>query len=249
MRTISILLTTLILTLFGFGSDNEVTKITGQITDSEGAVIAHARILIHWDSGGSTVGLADNLGLQSDLVVFTDENGNYSASVPPGFYDLFVSSMAFTPIAAKVRVRQNANGTFNGKLRVDALVTKELGDEFSSEITTTTSDLPNVLNPSLHSSGLSLQTPQSPRHVRVPDAATAVAIARPAATKVFGKRQIDSEEPLNASLNDGVWSVYGTLCCVDRDGKPTCDGRCVGGTVLVKIRQRDGKILSITHTA
>ena len=131
MRTISLVIATLILALFVYTSDNKVTKITGQITDSEGAVIAHARIIIHWDSAGSTVGIGDNLGLQSDLIVFTDNNGNYSAKVPPGFYDVFVSSLSLTPVAAKVRVTQNANGTFNGKLRADPLVTKELGDEFS----------------------------------------------------------------------------------------------------------------------
>lgn len=131
MKTIWTLVAVLLTSVLVYAG-NGSTKITGQITDSEGAVIAHARIIIHWDSAGSSVGLADNLGLQSDLVVFTDNNGNYSAKVPPGFYDLFVSSMAFTPVAAKVRVRQDANGTFNGKLRADPLVTKELGDEFSS---------------------------------------------------------------------------------------------------------------------
>lgn len=85
--------------------------------------------------------------------------------------------------------------------------------------------------------------------VRVPDAARAIAIARPAAIKVYGKRQINYEEPLTASLEDGVWSVYGTLCCPDRKGKRTCEvGKCVGGVVNVRIRESDGKLVSITHT-
>lgn len=132
MRTISIFAVMLITTLVIYASEKEGTQISGQVTDSEGAVIEHARIIIHWDSAGSTVGLDDNIGLRSDLIVFTDKNGGYLASVPPGFYDLFVSSEAFTPIAVKVRVKQNANGTFNAKLRMDPLVTKEIGDEFSS---------------------------------------------------------------------------------------------------------------------
>ena len=94
------------------------------------------------------------------------------------------------------------------------------------------------------------QKPKKPSEVRVPDAATAIAIGRTTAIKVYGKRQIDYEEPLNASLDNGVWSVYGTLCCPDREGKRTCEtGKCVGGVVTVKIRQGDGKILSIGHTA
>src|SRR5579864_8490770 len=100
------------------------TLITGQITDSEGAAIAQARVLIHWDSAGSTVGLSDNIGIQRDLIVMTDANGNFSATVPPGFYDLFVSRMAFTPIAAKVRVKKEHSVTFNGKMFADPLVTK-----------------------------------------------------------------------------------------------------------------------------
>src|SRR5437764_277128 len=78
--------------------------ITGQVTDSEGAVIAKARVLVHWDPSGSTVGLTDNIGITQDISVVTDNGGNYLPSVPAGFYDVFVSAMAFTPTAAKVRV-------------------------------------------------------------------------------------------------------------------------------------------------
>lgn len=94
----------------------------------------------------------------------------------------------------------------------------------------------------------SAQNSSSAGSVRVPDAATAISIARPAAVKVYGKHQIDYEEPLTASLNDGVWSVYGTLCCPDRNDKRNCEALCVGGVVEVRIRQKDGKVLSVTHT-
>ena len=132
MRTIAVFVTTLFFTLFTYSLSGEVTTINGQITDSEGAAIANARVLVHWDSAGSTVGLADNVGLRHDLIVFTDDNGNYSANVPPGFYDLFVSSMAFTPIAIKVRVKKNVSSTFKGRLHADTLVTRELGHEVYS---------------------------------------------------------------------------------------------------------------------
>ena len=84
--------------------------------------------------------------------------------------------------------------------------------------------------------------------VPVPDAAAAIEIGRAAALKVYGKTQIHDEEPLTASLEDGVWTVYGSLCCDGANGKRTCEpGRCVGGVVNVKIRQGDGKVLSIVH--
>ena len=97
--------------------------LTGQVTDSEGAVIANARVLLHWDSSGSTLGY---LGFKQDVIVVTDASGHYSASVPPGFYDVFVSAPAFTPIAAKVILKEQ-KAIFNAKLYVDPLVSKEIG--------------------------------------------------------------------------------------------------------------------------
>lgn len=105
------------------------SAITGQIKDSGGAVLANARVLFHWDSSGSKVGLTDNIGTPEDVSVMTDANGNYSVSVPAGFYDVFVSAIAFTPHAAKVRVKQGQRTAFSTKLRADPLVTRELGDE------------------------------------------------------------------------------------------------------------------------
>jgi hypothetical protein len=108
------------------------SEIVGQVTDSEGAVLAKARVLLHWDPSGSTVGLMDNIGTKQDVTALTDANGNYSFTVPPGFYDVFVSAMSFTPASAKIRVKQGHRATFNTKLRVDPLVSKELGHEISA---------------------------------------------------------------------------------------------------------------------
>jgi hypothetical protein len=90
---------------------------------------------------------------------------------------------------------------------------------------------------------------QTTAEVRVPDAATAIRIAEPALIKKYGKRQIDNERPLTAKLDGGIWSIYGTLCCPDQNGQRTCEqGRCVGGVAVLKLHQRDGKILSIIHS-
>src|SRR5437868_7362376 len=84
--------------------------------------------------------------------------------------------------------------------------------------------------------------------VRVPDEATSLKIAEPVLIKTYGKRQIDDERPLTATLDNGIWIVSGTLCCTDRNGKRTCEPyMCLGGTAVLKLRQRDGKILSIIH--
>ena len=84
--------------------------------------------------------------------------------------------------------------------------------------------------------------------VRVPDIATALRIAEPVLIKTYGKRQIDDERPLMAKLDSGIWTVYGTLCCSDGKGHRTCEqGKCLGGGAVLKLRQSDGKILSIMH--
>lgn len=56
----------------------------------------------------------------------TDASGQYSANVPAGFYDVFVSAMAFTPIAAKVIVKEGHGAVLTAKLYLDLLVSKEI---------------------------------------------------------------------------------------------------------------------------
>jgi hypothetical protein len=80
---------------------------TGTVTDPGGAVLSRARVLIHWDpSGGSQV--PDNLGIKEDIVAVTDNDGEFSVNLPSGFYDVFISFMAFQPEARKIRVRDGS---------------------------------------------------------------------------------------------------------------------------------------------
>jgi len=109
-----------------FVAGQQQSGIAGMVVDSEGAAIANARVLVHWDSAGSKVGLSDNVGIQNDLITTTDASGRYSGEVPTGFYDVFVSATAFTPTAAKVRVQKEQRTTHNSTLRLDPLVSREL---------------------------------------------------------------------------------------------------------------------------
>jgi hypothetical protein len=111
-------------------SANTQTGITGRVIDAEGAAIAKARVLVHWDPSGSRIGLTDNIGAAQDVIAVTDSDGKYSVPIPAGFYDVFISAMAFTPRAAKLRVKQGQRVTYNAKLNADPLVTRELGDTF-----------------------------------------------------------------------------------------------------------------------
>ena len=101
--------------------------LTGTVRDSEGAVIARAQITVHWDLAGSKV-LTTNVGIANDVTARTDEEGRFRLDLPPGFYDVFVSAMAFSPHCTKVRVLRPVR--LNLKLRADPIVTKEIGDAF-----------------------------------------------------------------------------------------------------------------------
>jgi hypothetical protein len=105
-------------------------SLRGAVSDSSGAPIPGASITIHWDLSGSKTGLQTNVGIKADVSVKTDAKGLFQAEVPPGFYDLFVSSSGFSPQCRKVRVRQGQVTTYSPKLHVDPLVTQELGDTF-----------------------------------------------------------------------------------------------------------------------
>ncbi len=103
-------------------------RFSGTVTDENGGAIPGAFVLLHWDSAGSTVGLNSNVGMKTDLVLATDEKGRFVAEVPPGFYDLFVSAMAFTPMCRKIRLNGIATTQPTFRMKVDPKVTMELGD-------------------------------------------------------------------------------------------------------------------------
>jgi hypothetical protein len=80
----------------------------------------------------------------------------------------------------------------------------------------------------------------------VQDEKTAVAIGEAALIPVYGERQIRSEEPFTAKLDGDVWMVSGTLYCADNNGHRTTKN-CEGGTAVVRVSKKDGRILSMTH--
>ena|SRR5437867_902976 len=79
----------------------------------------------------------------------------------------------------------------------------------------------------------------------VPDSGTAVKIAEAVLIPVYGEKKVRSEEPFAAHLEGDVWTVGGTLRCPD--GKGGFTTHCVGGTAVVKLSRRDGRILFMMH--
>jgi len=100
--------------------------VSGRVLDSEGAAIADARVLVHWDNSGTNIGLSSNVGVKADVSVNTDQYGRFQVSLPPGFYDVFVSSPAFSPVALKIRVKEQVASPLEVRLRADPLVMAEI---------------------------------------------------------------------------------------------------------------------------
>jgi hypothetical protein len=101
------------------------TQLRGVVSDPEGAAISGAHVVIHWDSSGNGVGLASNVGVKQDLVLATDASGLFSANLPPGFYDVFVSAEAFSPDCRKVRTKSGIVA-YKTKLKLSPIVAQEL---------------------------------------------------------------------------------------------------------------------------
>ena len=71
----------------------------------------------------------------------------------------------------------------------------------------------------------------------VPDEATAAKIGEAVAVARYGEKRISDERPFRAKLYGSTWVVIGTL---HPEG-------VLGGTAVVKISKRDGRILFLVH--
>ena len=98
-------------------------KLSGVVTDPVGAVIADAYIIVHWDPDGTDKELKSNVGLNHDLNLTRDQDGRYSADMPSGLYDVFVTARGFKPSCQKIWVTKGKEITFSPTLDVYALPT------------------------------------------------------------------------------------------------------------------------------
>ena len=72
----------------------------------------------------------------------------------------------------------------------------------------------------------------------VPDEQTAVKVAEAIFQPVFGITEVEKWKPYHAQLDkNGIWTVYGTLPSGFR-----------GGTPMLKISKRDGRVLEVWHS-
>lgn len=70
----------------------------------------------------------------------------------------------------------------------------------------------------------------------VPDEKTATRIGEAVISAAYGEEMLRSELPLRVELDKGVWTVVGTLQRGVR-----------GGTAIIRISQKDGRVLYLGH--
>jgi hypothetical protein len=71
----------------------------------------------------------------------------------------------------------------------------------------------------------------------VPDTKTAIAIARVVLVRHYGERQVQNQQPLRATMSEGVWTVEGTL-----------PPAMAGGVATIRIRRSDAAIIFLGHS-
>ena len=76
-----------------------------------------------------------------------------------------------------------------------------------------------------------------PVHGFVPDEKTALRIAEAVLEPIYGQKQLNGERPFKATIENGLWTVQGTL----PEG-------LTGGVATVQIWQSDAKIEAVMHT-
>jgi hypothetical protein len=70
----------------------------------------------------------------------------------------------------------------------------------------------------------------------VPDEITAIRIAEAVLIPIYGEASISAEKPFKATLNDGVWTVTGSL-----------PRNKLGGVAIAQISKKDGRIERVSH--
>lgn len=97
--------------------------------------------------------------------------------------------------------------------------------------------------------------PYVPRDGFVPDSAAAVRVAIAIWTTIYGDGQLMTQHTVTATLNDGTWTVTGTVLsrhAFNPGRNFTMNGQAIeplsGDMAVIKISKRDGRILYQGHT-
>jgi hypothetical protein len=113
MKLIQLIVVCLILSVTATPSESSVLK--GVVTDTvEGAPIPGAYVLVHRSLGGN-----------ADARVPVQRDGTFSLNLSPGFYDVFVTAVGFSPTCTKVELRQGKTELYNPRLEMSKIESAE----------------------------------------------------------------------------------------------------------------------------
>jgi hypothetical protein len=120
MKRLAVFVIALLLCVNATSAETNVCTLHGTITDETGAAIPNTRVLVQWDSSSKWVSGHE----VKDASLRADAYGKFSVQLPPGFYDVFVSAPAFSPVAKKLRIEGRVN-TLEFRLKIDPGVAAE----------------------------------------------------------------------------------------------------------------------------
>jgi carboxypeptidase family protein len=125
---------------------SQTATIQGTVTDPLGTVICRAYVLFRTDA------LDREHRTPYKIELRTDKEGRFTASLPAGFYDLFIGAEGFSPYSKKVRTLTEHSQDINIVMKVDELMVEEYGDRFDDvpPVETQPASLPNVIKDQPH---------------------------------------------------------------------------------------------------
>lgn len=92
--------------------------LRGSVRDPDGAIVVDATVLIqHWKL---KKGSLNHPVPVTEPLVYTDSHGTFSAKLPPGVYQVFVSFPLFTPSAQEMRIDVGKEATIECNLSPSA---------------------------------------------------------------------------------------------------------------------------------
>jgi len=126
IRVLSVPLFVIVVTTLVFSSE-DVSTLSGTVTDQLGAVIPGAKLFIHWNTPRS---MGPKEPVKYDDLVVTDTAGKFSIPLRPGFYDVCVHARAFSPACKTLALSRGMDSTYNPALEINRVIVEEFGDEF-----------------------------------------------------------------------------------------------------------------------
>ena len=117
MKLIRIITVCLILAVTA--TPSELASLSGAVTDTvERAPIPNAYVLVHRSVGG-----------RADVRAPVQSDGSFRVSLSPGFYDIFVTAVGFSPTCSKIEIRTDGHQVYNPRLEMSKFESRESAQE------------------------------------------------------------------------------------------------------------------------